>query len=370
MRTAIVHDYFTQLGGAERVTEEIARMMPDSALFSTVTVPSQMPKSLAGKQMITSWMQHLPGMKNWYRLYFPLYPFAVESLDLSDFDLVISSSSGYAKGVRTRPNALHVCYCHTPMRWAWSFDQYSARESMGQFNRWILPHMVRPLRKWDLSAAQRPDYYVANSKAVANRIKSIYGRSSHVIYPPINLHRFRPSIEQEDYYIVLSRLVSYKRIDIAIEACTRLNRRLLVIGEGPDRDRLETLAGPTVSFLGRLTDSEVEQHASRCRALLFPGEEDFGMAPLEIAAAGRPTIAFRAGGAIETIIEGTTGVFFDKQDPFELMAAIEKFEQQEWSSQALRAHAQRFSADVFQDSFREFLANLGCPQSFPEVLSA
>jgi glycosyltransferase involved in cell wall biosynthesis len=363
MRTAVVHDYFTQLGGAEKVTEEIVRMLPDCDLYSTVALPSQMPPSLAGRRVHTSWMQRLPEMKKLYRIYFPLYPFAVESLDLSDYDLVISSSSGYAKGVRTRPDALHVCYCHTPMRWVWSFDHYSAREGMGPLKRWILSRMIGALRKWDMRAAQQPDYYIANSQTVAERIKRVYGREAHVIHPPIDLHRFRPVAEQEDYYLILARLVSYKRIDLAVEACTRMGRRLMVIGNGPDRGRLESLAGPSVKFLGRLSDAEVEHYASRCRALIFPGEEDFGMAPLEIAAAGRPTIAFRSGGAVETIIEGETGVFFDHQTPLDLMKAIEAFEAREWNPELLRRHAQNFGVDVFQNSLRQFLFSIGYKQN-------
>ncbi len=370
MRTAIVHDYFIQLGGAEKVAEEIVRMMPDSVLLSTVALRSRLPKSLANREIRTTWMQHLPKLKDWYRLYFPLYPFAVESLDLSEFDLIISSSSGYAKGVRTRPDAVHVCYCHTPMRWVWSFDHYSARENMNPLKRSALSWMMSPLRQWDLKASKRPDYYVANSKTVAERIKLIYNRPSYVIHPPIELNRFVPVDEQDDYYLILSRLVSYKRIDIAVEACTRLRRRLVVIGEGPDRARLEALAGPTVTFLGRLGDSEVEHYASRCQALLFPGEEDFGMAPLEIASAGRPTIAYRAGGAMETIIEGLTGVFFNRQDPVDVMRAIEEFEQIEWSSHVLCRHAQGFSPEVFQNSFKAFLSDIGIKQDLPTVLSA
>jgi glycosyltransferase involved in cell wall biosynthesis len=186
-----------------------------------------------------------------------------------------------------------------------------------------------------------------------------YGRHAEVIHPPIDLNRFRSSTERGDYYLVLARLVSYKRIDLAVQACTLLGRRLLVIGDGPDRERLRALAGPTVSFLGRLSDEEVEYYAARCRALLFPGEEDFGMAPLEIAAAGRPTIAYRAGGAVETIVDGVTGMFFDQQEPESLAAAIEQFEQVEWSGHALRHHAEKFGVDVFQERMRSFLARIG-----------
>jgi glycosyltransferase involved in cell wall biosynthesis len=373
MRTAVVHDYFTQLGGAELVAQELVRMLPSADLYSTVALPECMPAELKNVPVHTSWMQRLPRLRDYYRLYFLLYPFGVSSLDLSKYDLVISSSSGYAKGVRTNRDAIHVCYCHTPMRWAWSFDSYSARESMGPLKRALFPHLIRFLREWDTGASRQPDHFVANSKTVAKRIERSYGRTAEVIHPPIDLHRFRPCHEQEDYYIVLSRLVSYKNIDLAVRACTDLNRRLLVIGGGPDRDRLKSFAGPSVTFLGRLSDAEVEHYASRCRALLFTGEEDFGMAPLEIAAAGRPTIAYRAGGAVETILENITGVFFDKQTPADLAAAILRFEKMDWHAEVLSVHASKFGIDVFQNAFRRFLNRVGCAveeHEMPAILAS
>ena len=359
MRIAVVHDYFTQMGGAEKVAEELMRMLPQATLHSTVALPDRMPPGLADLPVVTTWMQDLPKIRKYYRLYFLFYPFGVRSLKLSNFDLVISSSSGYAKGVHTSRDAVHVCYCHTPMRWVWNFDNYSQREDMGLMKRLALKGLIRWLRLWDEDAARQPDHFIANSQAVAARILHAYGRHAEVIHPPIDLDRFRSSTERGDYYLVLARLVSYKRIDLAVQACTLLGRRLLVIGDGPDRERLAGLAGPTVSFLGRLSDEEVEYHASRCRALLFPGEEDFGMAPLEIAAAGRPTIAYRAGGAVETIVEGVTGMFFDQQEPESLATAIEQFEQVEWSGQALRRHAEKFGVDVFQARISAFLAHIG-----------
>jgi glycosyltransferase involved in cell wall biosynthesis len=366
MKIAVVHDYFTQLGGAEKVAEELMRLLSGAALHATVALPECMPASLVGVPITTSWMQKLPRMSEYYRLYFLLYPLAVPSLDLSGYDLVLSSSSGYAKGVRADRDAIHVCYCHTPMRWAWSFEGYSAREEMGAAKRLLLPHLVRGLRQWDIGASRQPDHFIANSQTVAERILRAYGRIAEVIHPPIDLSRFRPSTQQDDYYLVLARLVSYKRIDLAVQACTLLGRRLLVIGEGPDRARLMANAGPTVSFLGRLTDEEVEYYASRCRALIFPGEEDFGMAPLEIAAAGRPTIAYRAGGAVETIVDGVTGLFFDRPDARDLAAAITCFERIEWSPAALRRHARNFGIDVFQSRLRAFLAKVGAP--IPEAI--
>jgi glycosyltransferase involved in cell wall biosynthesis len=347
------------MGGAEKVAEELIRMLPQAVLHSTVALPERMPPGLTGLPVVTTWMQDLPRIDKYYRFYFLLYPLGVRALKLSKYDLVITSSSGYAKGVRTSRDALHVCYCHTPMRWVWGFDDYSRREDMSPTKRYFLKRLVHGLRMWDEDAARQPDHFIANSKAVAARILRAYGRHAEVIHPPIDLSRFRSSNERGDYYMVLARLVSYKRIDLAVQACTMLGRRLLVIGDGPDRERLAALAGPTVSFLGRRSDEEVEYYASRCRALLFPGEEDFGMAPLEIAAAGRPTIAYRAGGAVETIIDGVTGMFFDQQEPESLVAALEQFEQLEWSGQALRQHAEKFGIDVFQARMSAFLTRIG-----------
>jgi glycosyltransferase involved in cell wall biosynthesis len=361
MKIAMVHDYFTQLGGAEKVAEELYNMLPNADLFATVALKNKMPSTLRNVPVRTSWMQKLPKMNEYYRLYFPLYPVAVRSLDLSGYDLVISSSSGYVKGVRASSDAIHVCYCHTPMRWVWSFDSYSARESFGAGVRAVLPTLIRGLRSWDEGAARQPDHFVANSKTVAARIQRAYGRSAEVIVPPIDIHRFRPSKERGDYYVVLSRLVSYKRIDLAVNACTKLGRKLVVIGSGTALESLKTQAGPTIQFLGRASDDEVEFYVARCRALIFPGEEDFGMAPVEVAAAGRPTIAFRGGGAMETVVEDVTGIFFDVQTTEALVDAIERFEKREWSSSVIRRHAEGFSAEVFRERFTKFLRRIGAP---------
>jgi glycosyltransferase involved in cell wall biosynthesis len=361
MRIAVVHDYFTQLGGAEKVAEELYQMLPNASLFATVAFRKCMPAKLQDVLVETSWMQDLPMIERYYRMYFLLYPFAVSNLNVSGYDLVLSSSSGYAKGIQTGRDAVHVCYCHTPMRWAWSFDSYSRRESFGFGQRSLLEILIRALRRWDEGAARQPDHFVANSRVVAERIRLLYGRAAEVIHPPIDVSRFRPSPEQDDYYLVLSRLISYKRIDLAVRACTLLGRKLLVLGAGPDRPSLEAIAGPTVRFLGRVSDADVEYLIARCRALLFPGEEDFGMAPLEAAAAGRPTIAYRAGGALETIIDDSTGLFFDSQTPEDLGDAIERFERRDWSPEHLRRHSENFNVDVFRQRFREFLDRIGAP---------
>jgi glycosyltransferase involved in cell wall biosynthesis len=368
-KIALVHDYFIQMGGAERVAAAMHDSFPSAPMYTTVALPHRLPKELRGADIRTSAMQHLPGMEQRFRQYFMLYPFAVERFDLSAYDLIFSSSSGYAKGVRRRSNAIHVCYCHTPMRWVWRYEDYVARESFGRVTRSLLPLSLWGLRKWDLRAAQQPNYYIANSRQVALRIKQYYGRESIVIPPPIEVDRFQMSTQLDDYYLVLSRLIPYKRIDLAIEACNRLGRRLVIIGDGPDRERLEKLAGPKIEFLGRQPDSQVNLYASRCRALLFTGEEDFGMVPLEVNAAGRPVIAYRGGGAMETVIEGLTGVFFNKPTAASLIGAIEDFESRSWSQNALRRHAEKFDRSVFAFRVLQFLAAVA-PASCAGELSA
>jgi glycosyltransferase involved in cell wall biosynthesis len=366
-RIALVHDYFVQMGGAERVAEAMHESFPSAPMYTTVALPQNLPQRLRMADIRTSPLQHLPAIERRFRHYFMLYPFAVENFDLSQYDLIFSSSSGYAKGVRRRRNAIHVCYCHTPMRWVWRYDDYVARERFGRFARTLLPAMLWPLRQWDLRAARQPNYYIANSRLVANRIKKIYGREAHVIPPPIDVNRFHMSNEIDDYYLVLSRLMPYKRIDLAIEACKRVNRRLIVIGDGPDRQRLEKLADDRIEFLGRQPDKIVNYYAARCRALLFPGEEDFGMAPLEANAAGRPVIAYRAGGAVETVEEGVTGVFFDQASSVSLAEAIEKFEGLRFDQYTLRRHAEKFDRTVFTFRVLQFLGSVA-PSSCSEEL--
>lgn len=354
---AVFHDNFAQMGGAEKVAEEIYDLLPGATLHSTVAVPEILSEGLRRAKIKTSWMQLLPGLKRHFRHYFLFYPFAVESVDLSKYDLIVSSCFGYAKGVRKRRGAIHVSYCHTPMRWVWRYEDYSARAGFGGLTRRLLPLFLSVLKRWDLRASRQPNHFIANSQLVAERIRKFYGREAVVIHPPIDVQRFTPAAPTptEDYYLVLSRLVPYKRIDLAVEACTRLKRKLIVIGDGPDRARLEKLAGPTVQFLGRQPDDAVVNYAVRCRALLFPGEEDFGMTPLEVNAAGRPVIAFRAGGAIETVIEGVTGVFFETPDAAALAETIQRFEQQSWDVSAMQAHARKFDRAVFADRLLTFL---------------
>ena len=352
---AIFHDTLVQMGGAERVTEALLAALPGAALHTTLAAPGKLSAELRSRPIQATWMRHLPAPDRLYRHYFLLYPLAVETADLREYDVVVSCCWGHAKGVRTRPDALHVCYCHTPMRWAWRYDDYVAREEMGAVKRLVLPWLIAPLRRWDLRASTRPDFLIANSATVADRIRLVYSREATVIYPPIDLDRFASDEPLGDSYLIVSRLTPYKRIDLAIEACNLLGRRLVVIGDGPDRQRLQRIAGPTIEFLGRQPDTVVAQAAGACRALLFPGEEDFGIVPLEVNAAGRPVVAWKGGGALETVIDGRTGVFFGEANGRSMAEAIERCECLAWDPHQLRTHAAAFSRAVFIERIREFL---------------
>lgn len=352
MNVALVHDYLIQSGGAERVIAALHRLFPEAPIYTTLADPRLVDEMLPGADVRTSWMQRLPGRRS-FRRYFLLYPAAVQSFDLTPFDLVISNSSAYAKSARTRPGACHVSYCHTPMRFAWEFERYAAREEWNAATRVMLRPMVAGLRRWDRRTAARPTGYLANSSAGAARIARWYGRPARVVHPPVDLTRFAPGDDVADFHLVVSRLVGYKRIDLAIDAFNQLGRKLLIIGEGPAARYLKTIAGPTVHFLGRIDDASVSEYYRRCRALIFPGEEDFGLTPLEANASGRPVVAFRRGGALDTVVAGATGVFFDEQTPESLARAVINAERTPWSSLALRRHAESFREAVFRDRMLE-----------------
>jgi glycosyltransferase involved in cell wall biosynthesis len=358
VKCVIFHDNFAQMGGAERVAEELHRTFPGADLASTLSVTERLSDYLKHTAIKTTWMQFLPAKARLFRWYFLLYPFAIECVNLKQYDVIVSSCFGYAKGVKRGKNAVHICYCYTPMRWVWRTSDYLARENFSTWKRNLLLIALRPLRAWEIRAAQRPDFYIAISHEVARRIKDAFGVESTVIYPPIDTRRFSVSAEVDGYYLVLSRLVPYKRIDLAVEACSRTGRRLKVIGSGPDLKRLRAMAGPTIEFLGRQPDEAVARLASRCRALIFPGEEDFGMAPLEVNAAGRPVVAFAGGGASETIVPGLNGIFFHDATVKSLIDSLVTFETMQWQPDKIRAYAERFDSERFRQQIRAFIGDV------------
>jgi glycosyltransferase involved in cell wall biosynthesis len=303
-------------------------------------------------------MQCLPAKARLFRWFFLLYPFAIEGVNLKNYDLIVTSCFGYAKGVKRGTNALHICYCHTPMRWVWRTSDYFARENLTRWKRHLLLMALKLLRTWEIRAAKRPDFYIANSREVARRLREAFGIESVVIPPPIDTQRFSVSAEVDNYYVVLSRLNPYKRIDLAVKACERTGRRLKVIGSGPDLERLRAMAGSTIEFLGRQSDEAVAKLLSRCRALILPGEEDFGMALLEANAAGRPVVAFNGGGASETILPGLNGMFFQQPTVESLIASLETFEEMLWQPDKIRAHSEKFDCEIFRQRIRAFIESV------------
>jgi len=355
VRLALVHDFLNQFGGAERVVAALHELYPMDPIFTSICDQSKLPPEFQRMDIRTSFMQQLPFVMRFFKLYFMLYPIAFERFDLSGYDVILSSSSAFAKGVKKQPGQLHICYCHTPMRFVWRYDDYVARESIPGWAKSILPFLLEPVRRWDLQTAAKVDSFIANSRNVAERIKQTYGRESVIINPPVDCDYFKPASMDHDYFLVVSRLNSYKRIDLVIETFNQLDLPLKIIGAGPDKRKLQQIARPNVEFLGRRTDEEVAQHLAECRALVFPGDEDFGIVPLEANASGRPVIAFQAGGALETVVDGETGVFFDEQTPQSLGLAIKRFQFESFDKQRLRQHALKFDKEVFKRKIKDFV---------------
>ncbi|HLQ11007.1 MAG TPA: glycosyltransferase [Ktedonobacteraceae bacterium] len=357
MKVALVHDYLNQMGGAERVVLAFHELFPDAPLYTSMYDPKRVDAAFRSMDIRTSFMQKLPLVKKHHQPFLPLYPYAMEHLDLRGYDLVLSSSSAFGKGVITRPGTMHICYCHTPMRWCWNYDEYVEREHLGKMARMVLPFFITNLRVWDQTTSMRVDHFIANSPVVADRIQKYYRREAVVIPPPVEASRFlfEPGTPPEDYFLIVSRLMPYKRIDLAIEACNRLQLPLVIIGGGRDEQRLKRLAGPTIRFMGRLSDEEVLRYYARCRALILPGEEDFGITPLEAQASGRPVIAFGAGGALASVVDGVTGVFFQAQSVDSLAATLATFDESRFDRQAIRNHALEFDKPRFHRRMLQFI---------------
>lgn len=352
MRVAIIHYWLVGMRGGERVIESLCEIFPNADIFTHVYDPDNVSNIFARHKVYTTFINHMPRARYLYQKYLPLMPLALEELDLRDYDIVISSESGPAKGVITGPDTIHICYCHTPMRYAWNM-YHDYRESINPRLRPLMSWLIHRLRAWDFQSAARVDAFLANSHNVARRIRKYYRRDAVVVYPPVEVDRFQSSDCIEDFYLYVGQLVRYKRVDLAIEAFNSLGKPLVVIGDGEERDALEKLAGPTIRFLGRQDFDPLRDYYSHCRALIFPGEEDFGIVPVEAMASGRPVIAFGHGGALETVIPGKTGLFFNRQSAEELAAAVIRFEamRDSFDRYSIIEHARRFSSDVFRMSF-------------------
>lgn len=356
MKIAVAHHWLERFTGGEKVVEEIISLYPDAPLYSLIYQPENFQGTrIAEREVHTSFIQRLPWGKTKYRSYLPLMPVAIEQFDLGEYDIILSSCSFIAKGVLTRADQLHISYVHTPVRYAWDlYHDYLRESNLDRGARGILARAVlHYIRMWDLQAASRVDVFLANSYNVADRIRKTYRRDARVIYPPVDVDRFNPERPRDDFYFTVSRLVPYKRIDLIVSAFNRLGLPLVVIGNGPERSRIESLAGPNVHLLGHQPDDVVTDHMERCKAFVFAADEDFGIVPVEAQAAGAPVIAYGRGGALETVLHGKTGIHFPAQTEDSLIEAVKMVEQGEvvFQAEMIRENAMRFSSARFRQEY-------------------
>jgi glycosyltransferase involved in cell wall biosynthesis len=359
MKVAIIHYWLVGMRGGEKVVEALCEMYPQADIFTHVYVPEMVSDRIKQHKIIPSFINSLPRASSMYKTYLPLMPIALEQLDLRGYDLVISSESGPAKGVIPPADALHVCYCHTPMRYIWNM-YHDYRKSAGRIARFMMPPLSHYLRMWDVTSAKRVDSFVANSATVAKRIHRYYGAKSVVIHPPVDIDAFSiaAASELEDSFLMAGELVSYKRPDLAVRAFNEMKLKLVVIGGGEMLDEIRRIAGPTVSVLGSQPFDVLRQHYAKCRALIFPGEEDFGMVPVEAMASGRPVVAFARGGAVETVADGVSGLFFAEQTVEAISSAVKRLANIEINSEKIVAHARQFDRDQFFQKMRTHIDGL------------
>ncbi|MEI8233448.1 MAG: glycosyltransferase family 4 protein [Verrucomicrobiota bacterium] len=353
-RVAVVHDWLPLYGGAERVLEQMLSLFPQADLFTLMeSLPPGERGFLHGKNPHTSLIQRLPFCAKVYRHYFALMPFAIEQFDLSSYDIVISSSYAFAKGVLTGPDQLHVCYCHSPIRYAWDLQhQYLARR--GRVSSGIARLLLHYIRLWDTRTANGVDAFLANSRFIARRIRKTYGREAQVVFPPVDVENFTPCADKDDYYLAAARFVPYKRIDLLVQAFARMpHQRLIVVGDGPEFARIRSRATPNTTLVGHQSQACLRAYLERARGFVFAGEEDFGITLVEAQACGTPVIAFGRGGAREIVQDGKTGVLFPEQTEASILQAIQRFEACRFATETLRRNADRFSIPVFRRHFAE-----------------
>jgi len=348
VKLALVHDWLNQIGGAEDVLAALVDLYPNHPIYTSIYAPDLMPAFYQDWDIRTLWLDKLLGIHRHHQPYLPLYPAGWGGLDLSAYDVVLSNKSGFCHGFKYGKNTLHICYCLAPTRYVWQLDSYIAREGIGGIAEMGLRPLIARMKKWDYAAAQRVTHFIAISTEIQQRIKQYYDRESLIIYPPVDTERFAvENVQPEDYFLVVSRLIPYKRIDLAVQAATRLGLPLKIGGKGRDMDRLREMAGPTVEFLGYVADEELPGLMARCKAFLFPGLEDFGITPVQAQAAGRPVIAYGGGGALDTVIPGKTGELFDEMTVDSLVEKMANFDASIYDSAIIRAHAAQFDTHVF-----------------------
>lgn len=359
MKIAIVHDWLEKYAGSERVLEQIVDLFPEADLFSLVDFLEDR-SFIKNKKVHTSFIQKFPLAKKYFRYYLPLFPLAIENLDLSNYDLIISSSHCVAKSVKKHKNQIHISYVHTPVRYAWDLrEAYLEGAGLNRGIKKLLANLVLDyIKKFDLRTAERVDYFIANSQFVRERIKRIYGRDAHIIYPPVDVNRFSLNEKKEDFYLVVSRLEPYKKVHLIVEAFTRMpDKRLVVIGDGSQMKKIKEIAGRNIEILGYQKDEVVKEYMEKAKAFIYAAEEDFGIVMVEAQSAGTPVLAYRKGGASEIIIEGVTGLFFDSQTPDAIIEAVKKLEKSydKFDFKEIRKNSLRFSIERFRKEFKEFV---------------
>lgn len=359
MKIALVHDYLVQYGGAERVLECFCELFPYAHIYTIVYDEKLMHGAFGDRKVHTSFLQKFPLAKKRHRIFPMLMPLAIEQFDFSDYDIVLSDSSSYAKGIITGPDTLHICYMHTPMRYAWDDCQKYTREfSFPSVVKKIVPFLVNYLRVWDRVSVDRVDKLIANSNFVSKRIQKYYRKDSVVINPPVSIDKFyveKDENKRGDYFLIVGRLLAYKRVDIAIQAFNKLGLPLKIIGRGPEMKRLKKIAGPNIEFLGRVEDEDLPRYYAECQAFIFPQEEDFGIVAIEAMASGRPLIAYKGGDIVENMEDGKTGVFFDRQTPDEIIGAVKRFRSHKYDQEYIRSIAEKFDRDNFKKKIKYFV---------------
>jgi glycosyltransferase involved in cell wall biosynthesis len=358
MKVALVHDWLTGMRGGEKVLEAFAARFPDAPIYTLVHRAGSVSELIEAHPIRTSFIQKLPGAERNYQRYLPLFPAAVERFDLRSYDLVLSSSHCAAKGAIIHPGARHLCYCHTPMRYVWAaYEEYFGNGRLSAPASWLVPPIATWLRQWDLSANIRVDSFAANSSCVAARIARYYGREARVIHPWVDTEFYTPLGEPEDFYLVATALVPYKRVEVALDAVRLRPRPLVVVGEGVEMDRLRARAPAGTRFVGWLPPEQLRAYYRRCRALLFPGEEDFGIVPVEVQACGRPVVGLARGGLLETVRPGVSGILIDAPDPAALAAAMEQCESTRWDAGSIREGSLRFGRARFEEEVDRWVAD-------------
>lgn len=356
IKIALVNEELTQLGGAERVLDVLLEMFPTAPIFTLVWDKVKTRHKYDKFDVRTSFIQKMPfGVKK-YKFYLPLIPLAIEKLDLKEYDFIISGASALIKGVKTNKNQIHLCYCHTPPRYLWiESKSYIKNAPIPFFIRPFMPLVLFFLRRWDLKASKRPDFYLANSKNVQTRIQKYYGRSSEILYPPIETEKFNIADKTDDYFLLVSRIEPYKKVDMVVEVFNQLDKKLKIVGSGTRKEKLSQGANDNIEFIGRVSDKDLPALYEKAHAFIFPQEEDFGITALESMAAGRPVIAYKKGGALETMVEGQTGEFFYPQTAKALIEVIKKFNNSKYNPSKIRAHAQKFDKAIFKTKLSAYI---------------